>query len=297
MTATLADATAADHAEVLELLQEAGLGAEGMPDDLHGFVVARAAGVLIGVAGIEAYGESALLRSVAVRPGQRSSGVGRRLVEAALQRASAIGARAVVLLTKDADDWFSRFGFERISRDDAPLEVRQSVQFTGACPDTAVCMKRGMPIRILVLCTGNSARSQIAEALLGTMGGPRVQVASAGTRPAAQVNPGALEVLARHGIIWEGHRPQHVDAVEPQPWDLVITVCDDAREECPFFPGAAVQVHWGQPDPAAEPEGQAGSEAFEAAFAILERRSRSALALPLESMSPAERAPALRALA
>jgi len=295
--ATLSDATAADHGEVLELLQAVGLGTEGIPDDLRGFVVAREAGALIGVAGIEAHGGSALLRSVAVRPERRSSGIGRRLVEAALDRGFAAGARDIVLLTKDADGWFSRMGFERIARADAPAGVRQSVQFTGACPDTAICMRREAPVRVLVLCTGNSARSQIAEALLRTLGGPRIQAASAGTRPAARVNPGALDVLARHGIEWSSHPPRHVSAVEREPWDVVITVCDEAREECPFFPGAPVQVHWGLPDPAAAPEGGARREAFEATFAALEQRIRSALALPLELMSPAQRAQGLRALA
>jgi arsenate reductase len=158
-------------------------------------------------------------------------------------------------------------------------------------------MYRRAPLRVLVLCTGNSARSQVAEALFTSLGGTRVQAASAGTRPAARVNPGAVEVLARHGIAWTGREPQNIDAVLDERWDVVITVCDNAKEACPVFPGAPVLVHWGLPDPAEAPEGDARRAAFEATYDELERRIRAALELPLESMEPADRQRALRALA
>jgi protein-tyrosine-phosphatase len=146
----------------------------------------------------------------------------------------------------------------------------------------------GSPFRVLVLCTGNSARSQIAEAILATLGGTRIAAASAGSRPAAQVNPWAVEELRRHGIEWAGHRPQHLDDVAGQRFDLVITVCDNARDACPFFPGAAAQVHWGLPDPAEETEPAAAREAFARTWDAVRVRVERLLALPLESLSPGE---------
>lgn len=103
--------------------------------------------------------------------------------------------------------------------------------------------ERFAPFRILVLCTGNSARSQMAEAIIATRGLKRpagkIEVASAGSRPASKVNEYALVALASHGISWGRNAPTHVDAFAGQRFDLVITVCDNARDACPFFPGAA----------------------------------------------------------
>lgn len=140
------------------------------------------------------------------------------------------------------------------------------------------------PLRVLVLCTGNSARSQIAEALLATRGAGRIAAASAGSHPAARVNPYAVEVLAAHGIAWEGREPTHLDALAGERFDLVITVCDNARDACPIFPGAQAQVHWGLPDPAEHGEPAAARQAFHATYAALERRVDALLALPLEAL-------------
>ena len=85
------------------------------------------------------------------------------------------------------------------------------------------------PLRILVLCTGNSARSQMAEALFNQLGAGRVAAESAGSRPAPRVNPLAIETLAAQGVPWHGHQPRSVDGLEREPWDVVITVCDRAR--------------------------------------------------------------------
>lgn len=142
------------------------------------------------------------------------------------------------------------------------------------------------PFRILVLCTGNSARSQIAEALLYTRGGARVEVDSAGSRPAVRVNPLAIEVLREHGIRWEGHRPKSIDDVTGQHFDLVITVCDNARDACPYFPGAGAQVHWGLPDPAEETDPEAARLAFRETYNALASRVDALLSLPLEDLDP-----------
>ncbi|MEO8479818.1 MAG: arsenate reductase ArsC [Gemmatimonadota bacterium] len=117
-------------------------------------------------------------------------------------------------------------------------------------------------VRVLVLCTGNSARSQIAEALLARAGGPRVVVASAGTHPAERVHPDAIAQLAEMGIDWSAARPKTIDAVIGNPWNLIITVCDNAQESCPVFPGQPTALHWGMPDPTAVEDPVARREAF-----------------------------------
>ncbi|MBY0491182.1 MAG: arsenate reductase ArsC [Gemmatimonadaceae bacterium] len=156
------------------------------------------------------------------------------------------------------------------------------------------------PVRVLVLCTGNSARSQIAEALLQTRGaqrpGRRVEAASAGSRPAPRVNPFAVETLAAHGIAWEGRVPQSIEALGNAPFDLVITVCDNARDACPFYAGGTVQVHWGLPDPADHEEPAAARAAFAATYAALDARVQALLALPLEQLAPAALAAAATAI-
>ncbi|HUR03382.1 MAG TPA: arsenate reductase ArsC [Nonomuraea sp.] len=105
------------------------------------------------------------------------------------------------------------------------------------------------PIRVLFVCTGNAARSQLAEALLDRMGGADFQVASAGTEPKG-VNPNTIRVLAEHGIDWSAATSKPASRFVDQPWDYVITVCDRARQACPVFPGQHNRLHWGLEDPA-----------------------------------------------
>lgn len=104
--------------------------------------------------------------------------------------------------------------------------------------------------RVLVLCTGNSARSQMAEGLIRHMHGAHVDVASAGTRPGV-VRPEAILVMQELGIDISGHRSKSVDEFQGQAFDVVLTVCDDAREVCPIFPGTGRRVHQAFDDPAA----------------------------------------------
>lgn len=141
------------------------------------------------------------------------------------------------------------------------------------------------PIRVLILCTGNSARSQIAEALFATKGRGRFDAASAGSRPADRVNPFAVKVLAEAGIDWQGKVPRGMEGLEQLPWDFVITVCDRAKESCPYFPGQPVLAHWGMPDPA-EVEGSDDVKlaAFRDTFITLSRRIDLLLALPVEKL-------------
>jgi len=103
------------------------------------------------------------------------------------------------------------------------------------------------PPRVLVVCTGNAARSQMAEAFLARAG---IAAASAGTHPAG-VHPLTVAVLAEVGIDWAGARSKSVLEMLDDSWDLVLTVCDNARETCPVVPGARRAAHEGFPDPAA----------------------------------------------
>ena len=142
-------------------------------------------------------------------------------------------------------------------------------------------------IRVLFVCTGNSARSQIAEALLGELGAGRFLAASAGSHPAARVSRTAIETLRAHGIEWTDRVPRGVDAVQHESWDVVITVCDHAREHCPVFLGHPVVAHWGMPDPA-EIEDEAGRRAaFERTYHVLRGRIARLVALPFGALDPA----------
>jgi len=103
---------------------------------------------------------------------------------------------------------------------------------------------------VLILCTGNSARSQMAEGLLRHDAGDRFEVASAGTHP-ANIRPEAIAVMREIGIDISGHRSKSVDEFASRPFDFVLTVCDHANEICPVFPGQAVRIHRSFEDPAA----------------------------------------------
>jgi arsenate reductase (thioredoxin) len=106
------------------------------------------------------------------------------------------------------------------------------------------------PIRVLFVCTGNSARSLMAEALLRQHGGDAFEVYSAGTEPKG-INPLTLRVLAEAGIDASWARSKSVEEFLGQSFDYVVTVCDQARQSCPVFPGIHESLHWGYEDPAA----------------------------------------------
>jgi protein-tyrosine-phosphatase len=156
------------------------------------------------------------------------------------------------------------------NRDGAPTRGRI---ITGFMTDESTALAGDIggppPIRVLFLCTGNSARSQIAEALLLKKGGARFIVASAGTTPADAVRPGAITALAKTGIDWSHARPKHLDRVASQPWDLVVTLCDQARESCPAFTGRPVTAHWGIPDPALSIDRRREKTAYDDTLALL----------------------------
>jgi arsenate reductase (thioredoxin) len=107
-----------------------------------------------------------------------------------------------------------------------------------------------MKQQVLILCTGNSARSQMAEGLLRALADDQFEVYSAGSKPSV-VNPLAIAAMDERGIDIRSHRSKHLNEYLAQPFDYVITVCDNAAETCPLFPGPARRIHWSFPDPAA----------------------------------------------
>jgi len=142
---------------------------------------------------------------------------------------------------------------------------------------------------VLFLCTGNSARSILAEAALNHRGGGRFRAFSAGSHPTGKVNPNALELLERMGIATDGLRSKSWDefaAPGAPPLDFVFTVCDNAAGEvCPYWPGQPMTAHWGQPDPASV-AGTAldRTNAFREAFRMLDRRISLFTNLPLSTL-------------
>jgi amino-acid N-acetyltransferase len=134
-------ATSQDLAEIEALLAANRLPIAGVKDWMESALVARAGSRTIGCAALEVYASGVLLRSVAVESAWRGRGVGGQLTDAGLALARSRGAEAAYLLTTTAGDFFPRFGFERVERADVPDEVKQSIEFTSACPSSALVMR------------------------------------------------------------------------------------------------------------------------------------------------------------
>ncbi len=151
------------------------------------------------------------------------------------------------------------------------------------------------PLNVLVLCTGNSCRSVLGEALFNHLGAGRFHAFSAGSHPVGKVNANALATLGRHGLPTEGYWSKSWDALEDKQIDIMISVCDSAAgETCPVYLGTAIRGHWGLPDPAhvtGSPEEV--EAAFEATYSALEKRIHQLLALPVETLSRPELSAAL----
>jgi arsenate reductase len=145
------------------------------------------------------------------------------------------------------------------------------------------------PYNVLFLCTGNSARSVLAEALLNHRGGSRFKGYSAGSHPVGRVNPFAVDLLRQANIATEGLRSKSWDefaAPGAPPLDFVFTVCDNAAGEvCPMWPGQPMTAHWGLPDPAAVPGTDADkARAFRDTYVMLDRRISLFTSLPIASL-------------
>jgi amino-acid N-acetyltransferase len=142
MNVSIERAVPEDGAAILALLDACALPADGLSNHLGTALVARAQGRIVGSAALEVYADGALLRSVAVEPGLRGNGIGQDLTRAAIAMAHELRLPAVYLLTMTAEGFFPRLGFHRIERAQMPGSLRGSVQFTSACPSSAVAMKR-----------------------------------------------------------------------------------------------------------------------------------------------------------
>ncbi len=141
---------------------------------------------------------------------------------------------------------------------------------------------------VLVLCTGNSARSILGEVLFNEMGKGRIKAYSAGSKPVGKVNPGALEWLHKHGYSTEGLRSKSWDEFakpDAPKFDFIFTVCDNAAgEACPIWPGRPATAHWGIPDPAHIEGEEARRGAFRKAGEQLARRIQLFLSLPINTL-------------
>jgi amino-acid N-acetyltransferase len=134
-----------ERAAMADLLARCALPVDGLDDCGHELFVARAGGGIVAGAGLDVRGAAALLRSVAVAPTHRGLGLGERVTAHALARADQLGLDAVYLLTTTAEQFFPRFGFVRIERSEVPPDIRGSVEFTSACPASAIVMRRRRP--------------------------------------------------------------------------------------------------------------------------------------------------------
>lgn len=286
--------SAADLPAIESLLQSAGLPTDDIRD-ISGLRtwVAEAGGSLRGAIALEPFGTEGLLRSLAVAPDARRHGLGRKLVVQLESDARAEGMRKLVLLTQSAEAFFRSLGYQRVNRDDVSVVVKGSAQFRSLCPASATCMAKALEVErvynVLFLCTGNSARSVLAESLLNHLGHGLFRGFSAGSHPKGQVHPVAFGLLEKMGLPVAGLRSKSWDEFDtpgaPQ-MNFIITVCDNAAGEvCPVWPGKPMTAHWGIPDPAAVEGSEADQwAAFRTAFERLENRITPFVSLPFDSL-------------
>lgn len=288
-------ATPADLPALVALLASAGLPtADLRADHLAHFLLFRRRDTLVGAVGIDVAGRVGLLRSLVVAEPTRGAGIATMLLDAAERSASRRNIARLYLLTTSAAEFFARRGYARCARADAPAEVAAMPQFASLCPSSCEFMSKPMsarPYNLLFLCTGNSARSILAEAAVNHLpvSSGKFIAYSAGSFPKAEVNPFALELLERSGIPTAGLRSKSWDEfgrADAPKMDFVITVCDQAAgEQCPYWPGKPMTAHWGMPDPAAVMGGdELKRKAFADTFIALRRRVELLASLPFDKL-------------
>ena len=251
---------------------------------------------------LESFGSSALVRSVVVAGDRRGAGLGRIIVEELEKVAREARIGRLILLTQTAAEFFAHQGYRVIERTDVPQDVQGSAEFRSLCPASAICMMKATlrltgraamadrPYNVLFLCTGNSARSIIAEALINQWGRGKFRGFSAGSHPKGTVHPIALQLLQRLNLPTEGLRSKSWDefaAPGAAPLDFVFTVCDNAAGEvCPVLARPADDRSLGR----AGPGGSRGhgrrqmGRLFGRPFRLLDNRIKIFTSLPLASL-------------
>jgi protein-tyrosine-phosphatase/N-acetylglutamate synthase-like GNAT family acetyltransferase len=289
-------ATPEDAQSIRILLERAGLPTSDLSASKPEFIVAYEDAELIGAGALQRLDAVALLRSVAVAASRRGGGIGRLIVQELERLARGTNVTELVLLTQSAQRFFERQGYRAIERQSVPQAVQASEEFRSLCPTSATCMSKTLakpvaerPYHVLFLCTGNSARSILAESLISQWGRGRFRGLSAGSHPKGAVHPIALELLGQMRLPTAGLRSKSWDefaAPGAPPLDFVFTVCDRAAGEvCPYWPGQPMTAHWGVSDPAAV-EGSETQKwlAFRTAFKALENRIKIFTSLPIASI-------------
>ena len=288
--ARLRAATDQDSALIRALLDSNSLPTSDLEAARPLFVVAYMDEQVIGTGALQSFGPVALLRSIVVEPRLRGAGVGQSIVRELEHIARTNEIKQLILLTQTAKSFFEAQGYVAIDRANAPPAVQESEEFRSLCPASAVCMSKALqPYNVLFLCTGNSARSILAESLVNHWGKNRFRGFSAGSFPKGTVHPLALETLKQRGFPTEGFRSKSWDefaAPGAPSLDFIFTVCDNAAGEvCPTWPGKPITAHWGIPDPAAvEGTDSEKAAAFQSALQALENRIKAFISLPIASL-------------
>src|SRR6185295_18532159 len=298
MAFTFAFGDRKDIDEVNRLLADCQLPAEGAAEQIEHFVIARSGHRLAGTIALEPAGPAALVRSLAVAPQYRGQGLATSLYDRMVAYAQRRGIETLYLLTLSARDFFTHRGFAIADRSSAPDQIAATREFSNLCPDSAAFMMRDLrarsdrTINVLFLCTGNSARSIMAEAILNAASRGGLRAFSAGSHPNGKVNPFALAQIGRNGLPVDHYRSKSWDEFSKPSapkMDIVITVCSQAAGEvCPIWPGRPLRAHWGVEDPAAfEGTDQEKTHYFETIYNQLAERIRRLTSVPLDKLDRA----------
>jgi len=234
-----------------QLLHQAGLSFPDTAGTAHFWIGLTLGNRLIACAAIEPHEKDALLRSVAVAGEFRDKGYGNALVKAAVLLARLKKLHTLYLFTERATGFFSRNAFETIDRQQLPASIALSRQAVMNSGEQATAMKLTLsedsPL-ILVLCTGNSCRSQMAHGYLAHFLGRHAAVYSAGIETHG-VNPDAISIMLEDGLDISHHSSNLVTEYGHLNFELMLSVCDHAKEHCPWMPGDSLRLHRNFSDP------------------------------------------------
>jgi len=235
--------------QLIQQLEENNLPVTDLDENKLLFALVDPQQKLAGTAGLEVFGETALVRSVSVRKELQGKGLGKLIHHELEKITKARGINSLYLLTTTAKDFFEKEGYTIIDRTDVPLSIKGSSEFSSVCPSTATVMKKELSPKkkILFVCIENSNRSQMSQAFAKMIGGDEVEAYSAGSKPSGIVNPKAIAAMKELGYDLSVHDSKSLDEVKQfAPFDAVVTMgCGDA---CPWMP-AKKFIDWEIPDP------------------------------------------------